>query len=166
MQNGMDRFDSTGPSVVPRPDVDREPSRILWHGQRPMAARYAPDGNLTYVNDAYCHYHMLPREQVLGKNFIHRVPLDDFLRVSSRITMLSPLFPEQVVLHGILLPDGRIRRHLWLHRALFARDGGVDEYLAVGLDVSQADGQGDLEQAEMVLQQCRGQLCREQAEDA
>jgi len=103
-----------------------------------LAVMYAPDGQLTYVNEAYCRYYGMDRETLIGRNFMqHRVPMDDLLRISRAVSTLSPLAPQSIVSHEVVLRDGRVRRHIWLHKAVFDADGGLRGFLAAGVDVTE-----------------------------
>lgn len=147
----------SSPRVAPRGAASSKEE--LWRTSKTLVMRYGPDGNLTYVNDAYCSYHMQDRDNVLGKNFIHRVPMDDLLRISRAVTRLSPFSPERTVHHDVIMPDGRIRNHLWLHRALFHPDGSMFEYVAAGMDVSDLQDDASLGLVEHRLKQHLDALC-------
>ncbi len=101
-----------------------------------MIVRYSASGNLTYVNETYCKYWGVERAKVLGKNFIHIVPLDDLLRITKAVSGLSTFKPVAVIRHHVLLPDGRIRMHMWLHRVLCDDQGELVDYVAIGKDIN------------------------------
>lgn len=125
-----------------------------------MAVRYAPDGQLTFVNDAYCRYYGKEPEAVLGRNFIqHRVPMDDLLRISRAVSTLSPLMPDRVVRHVVVLADGRVRRHVWLHKALFHADGSMREFVASGLDVTEINDDRQMHAVEKKIKDQVKTLC-------
>lgn len=102
----------------------------------PFVIRYNGNGTLTYVNPDYCNYLRLRPEQLLGSNFIHRVPLDELPRVSRELTRLSAIAPRLLLQHCVITPNGERRRHLWLHRLLHGGEA-QPEYLASGLDISE-----------------------------
>lgn len=143
------------------------PGRELGKIPEPLAVRYAPDGQVTYVNDAYCVYYRRQREQVLGRNFIqHRVPMDDLLRISRAVGMLSPIYPDQWIQHQVVLADGRTRRHLWLHKALFHEDGSLREFVAAGMDVTGIKDDDAMQQAHKTIRKYNDSLCTNTAKDS
>lgn len=133
----------------------------------PLAVRYAPDGQLTYVNDAYCKYYNLEREYVLGRNFIqHRVPMDDLLRISRAVGTLSPILPDRWIRHSVVLADGRICQHVWLHRALFLSDGGMREFVATGMDITDVRDTELIRRIEHTIKQHNDSLCARSTRDS
>lgn len=125
-----------------------------------MAVRYAPDGQLTFVNKAYCRYYGKRPEEVLGRNFIqYRVPMDDLLRISRAVSTLSPLMPERGVRHEVVLADGRVRNQVWVHKALFDADGNLREFVASGMDVTSLDDDGQLRTIEKKIKDQVNALC-------
>ncbi len=124
-------------------DGQRMPGLTQQLIRDPFVIRYNSNGNITYVNPSYCKYLRLQPEQLLGTNFIHRVPLDELPHVSRELTRLSELTPRLLLQHCIITPDGQRRRHLWLHR-LLQRGDAPSEYLASGLDVSEIGEKSEL----------------------
>src|ERR1035441_11097547 len=45
--------------------------------QTDLICRFKPDGTLSFVNHAYCQFHGKSREELLGTNFLHTLPVED-----------------------------------------------------------------------------------------
>lgn len=110
--------------------------RTLVDRQQLLAVRYDANGKLTWVNDAYCAYCRMERDHLLGRNFIHRIPMEDLLRVSKAVMSLSPHHPSCAIQHEMLQYDGELRTHLWVHRATFDAESTTPTYAGVGYDIT------------------------------
>ena len=110
--------------------------RSIVENQTEFVCRFTPDGNLTFVNDAYCRYFGLKREECIGKRQSVVIPPDDALRMRAHIKALTPKNPVGELRHRIVMPDGRIRWQRWSDRAIFDKTGHVVEYQSVGRDIT------------------------------
>ncbi len=119
-------------------DYGKNEEEGSWYITQPFVIRYGCNGQLTYANPAYCAYLQLSPENLLGTNFIHRVPLDEMPRISRELTTLSYMRPQIILQHHMLMADGAKRLQLWLHRLLQGRDRNP-EYLAIGRDITGMD---------------------------
>jgi PAS domain S-box-containing protein len=107
--------------------------------QTELICRFSPDLTLTFVNQAYSRYFDSTPEQLIGQNFLNLIPESDRSAVQQQITDLSMATPENAVLsheHPVLKPNGEIGVQQWLNRAIFAQNGQLIEFQAVGRDIS------------------------------
>ncbi len=113
--------------------------RDVVESQTELICRYRSDTALTFVNDAYCRYSGAPREALLGRSFIERIPDDARLEVARHVAAIFAR-PERdhayVYEHAVLQPDGRRGWHVWTARPIVGPDGRVAEAQAVGRDVT------------------------------
>jgi PAS domain S-box-containing protein len=114
--------------------------REIIDQQTELICRFSPDLTLTFVNQAYSRYFSSTPEQLIGQNFLNLIPESDRSAVQQQITQLSMATPENAMLsheHPILKPNGEIGVQQWLNRAIFAQNGQLIEFQAVGRDISE-----------------------------
>ena len=118
---------------------NEERYREIIDQQTELICRFSPDLTLTFVNQAYSHYFDSTPEQLIGQNFLNLIPESDRSAVQQQITQLSMATPENAVFsheHPVLKPNGEIGVQQWMNRAIFAQNGQLIEFQAVGRDIS------------------------------
>lgn len=110
--------------------------RAVVEDQTELICRFAPDGTLTFVNDAYCRYFMLDREDCIGKRHTVVLPLEDDRQMRTHLKALTPDNPVAYIVHRIIMPSGEVRWQRWSDRAIFDESGTVEEYQSVGRDIT------------------------------
>ena len=126
--------------------------RNVVEDQTELICRFLPDGTHIFVNDAYCRYFGLSRNEIAGKRFVPRIPADDQEQVRAHLASLTRGNPAGTIRHRIILPSGEVRWQSWSDRAIFDRDGGIREFQSVGRDVT------DMVKAEDALREGEQQL--------
>ena len=111
--------------------------RAIVEDQAELICRYEPDGTLTFVNDAYCRYFGMERQELLGWAFSPEIPDEDRLRMEEQLASLGADQPVARVEHRVVLPGGQVRWQQWTDRAVFDESGAVIEYQAVGRDITE-----------------------------
>ncbi|MDD4127052.1 MAG: PAS domain S-box protein [Methanomicrobium sp.] len=110
--------------------------RSVVEDQTEFICRFLPDGTHVFVNDAYCRYFGLSRDELVGKKFLSTIPVSDQKRLNNFFKSLTPKHPADSIEHRIIMPNGAIRWQLWNERAIFDNEGSVIEYQAVGRDIT------------------------------
>ncbi len=110
-----------------------------------LICRFLPDGEISYVNQAYCEYFKKTREELIGNSFLMLIPEADREAVMKKIHALNVDSPVQSHEHHVIVPNGTIRWQRWTNRALFDREGNVTAYQSIGEDISER------KEAEMAL---------------
>jgi PAS domain S-box-containing protein len=111
--------------------------RGVVEDQTELICRFAPDGTLTFVNDAYCRYFGLGREGCIGRPHNVALPRDDALRMKRHLEGLTRDNPAGVIEHRIVMPSGEVRWQRWSDRAIFDTSGSIIEYQSVGRDTTE-----------------------------
>ena len=101
-----------------------------------MVCSFLPGGTIRYVNQAYCDYFGKEREELIGKTFIDLIPEAQQQLVIDNINTLCQEHPELEHEHQVVAPDGTLRWHHWLNRAIFDDSGELIAYQAIGQDVT------------------------------
>jgi PAS domain S-box-containing protein len=101
--------------------------RAIIEDQTEFICRFAPDGTVTFVNDAYCRYLTMTREELMAGSLVPFRP--DF----ERDVVNQPVINRE---ESAVLPNGEVRWHHWTERAVFSGDELV-EFQAVGRDITE-----------------------------
>jgi PAS domain S-box-containing protein len=110
--------------------------RAIVEDQTELISRSLPDSTLTFVNDAYCRYFKVRREDVVGKSyhqFIHQLDQEE---VAQRIHRLSATHPT-VTSENRVVVNGEVRWVQWSNRLLFDEHGNIAEVQTVGRDITE-----------------------------
>ncbi len=110
--------------------------REVVESQTGYVCRFLPDTTLTFVNEAYCRSCGREREQLIGTKLLdlmpERVRTLVRIQVESAALLRGPCDWEQEA----TLPDGSICWQHWAFHAIFNADGQVDEFQAIGHDIT------------------------------
>jgi PAS domain S-box-containing protein len=98
--------------------------------------RFAVDGTLTFVNEAYCKCFGRTRGELLGTKFVPLVPVADRPLIEKLLAALARGAVVYTHEHRVILPDGRVRWHRWTNRALPGTTGAL-QYQALGIDITE-----------------------------
>jgi PAS domain S-box-containing protein len=111
--------------------------RNVVEDQTEFICRFLPDGTHVFVNDAYCRYFGLKREEIIGQRFTPPIPVENQERMKRFFASLTLDHPIATIEHRIIKPDGTIRWQRWSDRAIFDPSGTVTEYQSVGRDITE-----------------------------
>ena len=110
--------------------------RNVVEDQTEFISRFLPDGTHIFVNNAYCKYLGLKREEVLGHRFRPTIPDEDQKSLKKFFASLTTDHPVGTIEQRIIMPDGTIRWQRWTDRAIFDPSGRITEYQSVGQDIT------------------------------
>ncbi|MBD2099461.1 PAS domain S-box protein [Leptolyngbya sp. FACHB-261] len=132
--------------------------RAIVEDQTELVCRFTPDGNLTFVNDAYCHYFNKSLEELIGIYFASFDPPAQLQEVKENIRNLTPEKPTSIIEEYFVTSTGEVRWQEWTDRALFNEQGHLVEIQSVGRDITKR------KQAEQQLHQLNAELEQRVAE--
>ncbi|HEY9596476.1 MAG TPA: PAS domain S-box protein [Cyanophyceae cyanobacterium] len=118
----------------------------ILEDQTELITRFLPDGTLTFVNEAYCRYFGLKRENLIGKRYepvVFEQDREQVTQLVNSITIDNPV----VMIENQVVVAGEVRWTQWINRAIFNQQGCLVELQSVGRDIS------DLKRAEQALQE-------------
>ena len=102
-----------------------------------LLCSFLPDGEIVFVNTAYCEYFGKTREELISSNFTSLIPKKDRQEVLHEIESLTVDSPSMTHEHRVSHPDGRIRWHRWTNRGLFDEQGQAVLFQSFGEDISE-----------------------------
>jgi PAS domain S-box-containing protein len=118
-------------------EESEERYRNVVEDQTEFICRFLPDGTHVFVNEAYCRYFGLSREDIIGSRFTPNLSREDRKMVERVISSLTPENPVATVEQQIIMPDGNTRWQRWVDRAIFDPEGHLKEYQSVGRDITE-----------------------------
>ena len=110
--------------------------KAIVETQAEFVARYSQGGILTFINDTFCNYMHMPRQELLGKSFFPFVFQHDREELIRGTESMDAQNPARVFEVRAWLPDGRLVWQKWSHSAILNDDGVVVEYQATGMDIT------------------------------
>ena len=112
--------------------------RALVETQTEFVLRQLPEGRLTFVNEAYCRYVGLPREELLSGRFngLDLMAPEDRPRFDEHLRGLTPERPTATMETRAILPDGSKRWERWVDTGIFDADGSLVELQSTGRDIT------------------------------
>ncbi len=110
--------------------------RSIIEHQSELICRYLRDGTLTFVNDAYCQFFGMTREELIGSDFKNLVPEQDRKQIEDMIDGMTGGMTLFAVEHRVFMPGGKIGWQMWTNRAVFDDGGNIVEYQGVGHDIT------------------------------
>ncbi|MEQ1951496.1 PAS domain S-box protein [Mesorhizobium sp. CN2-181] len=120
-------------------EASEERYRSVVEAQTEFVLRMTPDGYLTFVNEAYCRYCNMTREQMLDPDYcdLDQLPRDERQRFAAHIARLTPDNPVA----SIELKNHQMLRgtswSAWTDRGIFDAGGRLIEVQSVGRDITE-----------------------------
>ncbi len=111
--------------------------RAVVEDQTDLICRFKPDGLLTFVNEAFCHFHGKRGEELIGTNFFQTLSEEDAAIPLSYINSLPADEPVVAFDHRLHGPDQLVVWHQYRVRRLFQEKGDTREFQAVIQDITQ-----------------------------
>ena len=111
--------------------------RAVVEDQTDLICRFKPDGLLTFVNEAFCHFHGKRGEELVGTNFFQTLSEEDAAVPLSYINSLPADEPVVSFDHRLHVSDKLVVWHQYRIRRLFQEKGDTREFQAVIQDITQ-----------------------------
>ena len=111
--------------------------RAVVQAQADLIYRYAPDGTITFANDAYCQFYSKALDEIIGTDHFDKIPDEEREAVSKHIASLSAAKPLGTNECRNINSRGESYWNHWTDQAIFDHDGNVIEYQAVGRDITE-----------------------------
>jgi PAS domain S-box-containing protein len=116
------------------------------NAQQEMICRFLPDTTLIFVNQAYCRYMGLPEEKLIGTKWIDFIPKGEQKTIFNHLRKIGKTGEIINYQHEVIMPDGRKTWQQWTDLPILDDDGELQEFQAVGLDITaQKKAELDLE---------------------
>ncbi len=113
-----------------------EQHRLIADIQTEFVVKWLPDGTRTFVNDSYCRYFGVRKEECLGTSFLPLVVPEFRETVVRKISSLTPERPSATHEHLSFAADGQQLWQEWTDRGAFDGAGRLVELLSTGRDIT------------------------------
>ncbi len=110
--------------------------RRVVEDQSEFLARWLPDGTRTFVNDSYCRFFGISKDQAIGTSFFPLITEEYREIVRNRIATATPETPVSFREIKVFRPDGTTGWIQWTDRAIFDNEGKLLEFQSVGRDIT------------------------------
>lgn len=128
--------------------ASEERYRAIIEDQTELICRFLPDGTICFVNDAYCRYFGVQREEVIGQTYrpvIYEADQELVTRLVQSMTQEQPT----VSIENRVVVNGEVRWTQWSNRRISDSQGQVIEFQSVGRDIT------DRKRVELELQRAK-----------
>lgn len=109
----------------------------LVEDQTEMIARFASDRTILFVNEAFCRYFGVNREDVIGKSYQPVIYQPDREVVAQQLQLLSLDNPTITIENRVINAQGDIRWTQWINRLLTNQSADQVELQIVGRDITE-----------------------------
>ncbi|BAY73987.1 diguanylate cyclase with PAS/PAC and GAF sensors [Nostoc linckia NIES-25] len=109
--------------------------RAILEDQTELIARGLPDGTVTFVNEAFCRFFGIKREQMIGQHYEPIVFKEDKEYVFNLVNSISVENPV-VTFENRVIACQEIRWAQWNVRGIFDNQGNLVELQSVGRDIT------------------------------
>ncbi|EAY31406.1 PAS domain S-box protein [Microscilla marina] len=110
--------------------------RAIVQTETELVCRFTTDGQLTFVNDAYCHYFKKTCDELVGTTLLPPIPEEDRNKIEKAIKSITPE-NEIVNLDFRIVLNQEIHWHNWSFCGIFDQNSGqLMSYQAVGRDIT------------------------------
>jgi len=111
--------------------------RQVVDSQSELICRFIPSNIITFANESYCRYFKKTRKELIGRNFMSFIPMQDHAAIKAHLASLNRENPSGTFEHQVITPAGDIRWQRWTNQASFDEQGQVIEFQSVGKDVTE-----------------------------
>jgi len=111
--------------------------KAVVEDQSELIIRYQADGNLTFINEAYCRNYNCSYQELLNTNWFETLSETERQIMLDKISQLSIENPTVTYVLQEELPDGTQNWIEWTSRAIFNGDNKIIEYQAVGRNITE-----------------------------
>jgi len=120
-----------------RSGAGRDLYRTILDDIPDFITRWLPDGTITYVNDNFCRYLKMERDEILGVRRFPFVGRERMAGIEKRLLGLTPEEPVAVCEEIMEMPGGGSRWQRWTTRALFDARGRLKCFQSIGHDITE-----------------------------
>ena len=110
--------------------------RAIVEDQTEFICRYLPVGTITFVNEAYCRYFGIKREELLGSNFRTSIGVNAVKQLEEHFSTINTRNPVATIELNVLMSWGENRWQHWTNRGIFNEQGHLIEFQSVGHDIT------------------------------
>jgi PAS domain S-box-containing protein len=101
-----------------------------------LICTFLAEGEITFVNKAYCDYFKQSAEKLIGNQFLAMIPTEERETVARNIRELTPDAPTQAHEHQVITKTGETHWLHWTNRAIYSTQGDILSHQSIGQDIT------------------------------
>ncbi len=109
--------------------------RAVVEDQTELIARFTPEGEVIFINEAYCNFSNFKKEELIGTKLPEKISKEKLDKYKQQIEKLTPDNPVLIIEDKSLFDDYNWIR--WNVRAIFDDNNQIYQYLTVGRDITE-----------------------------
>jgi PAS domain S-box-containing protein len=109
--------------------------RAVVEQQSELIFQILPNGALTFVNEAFCRFFSMRRDELLGRKFFDIISPEASREVMEKISRLTPEEPLLTVEAEVRRPEGNAWLN-WTHKAIVDEHNNVVAFQSTGRDIT------------------------------
>lgn len=110
--------------------------RAVVEAQTDCIYRCTPEGELVFVNDAFCHFYGMQKEMVIGHNLTDLLGPEGLGPLAGQAYLPTPDKAIETSQMRYVGPDGSVRWIEYVSQTFFNNAGNIAEYQAVGREIT------------------------------
>jgi len=122
--------------------------RAVVEDQTELICRFDQQGKLTFANGALGRYLDQSTDHLLGRSFFEVFPWDNVDEVKQEFSAIDSRQPVRMFDAKMVFPENSVQCSRWTLRAILPEHGGIQEYQAVGRNIT-ARVQAEMEKRAM-----------------
>lgn len=117
--------------------ISEQQYRAIVENQTDFICRFLPNGQLTYVNKAFCSYLNKEYDELVGKSVLIVVPEEEHEKIRKSLYKFSIEKHIQTYAHAVIHANGNISWIRWTSQAFYSENGQIIEFQSVGTDITE-----------------------------
>lgn len=118
-------------------EISEAKYRAIVEDQTELIMRLDAEGNIDFVNEAFCRYYRMTRDRICQLKFVDLVYENDREYVCNSLRTLNMMKSVCNLESRVRMMDGEVRWQQWTHRAIFNRWARLVGYQSVGRDITE-----------------------------
>ncbi len=110
--------------------------RVIVEDSPQLILRFKPNGVISFANKAFCQYHQIERQALIGKNLANVLPQSSIDLAPKLMKDLSPSMEPKILEYPVKTPGDQMHWLSWVTRPIVDNQNRFIEYQAVGEDIT------------------------------
>lgn len=115
--------------------ISKAKYKAIIEDQAELICRHRQDTTVTYVNQAFCRYFGIERDQIVDRQYTPVVYEPDRIKVKQLVGSMNQENPT-ITIENRVVAQGKVRWTQWNNRMIFDSQGNFIEYQSVGRDIT------------------------------
>ncbi len=117
--------------------LNAERYKAIVENQTELIFRFLPNNTITFVNEAFCNFFSMNKEELVGKKYTHVISIssDDIEKIIYKINSINYANPN--ISHETkIIIDGQTKWIEWKYKGIYDNKHNLIKFQSVGLDIT------------------------------